>query len=159
MKKESTHTHNKIQNIQGSVWPRLILSKIIVIQCSVKQCFSCLFTSSQRNIIPVTTSYNWGLYSLYSADSGFSRPDTRLRRETCSQGTFLKACRDNKVQVKVRVSKRLENGLVVTRSFLARATSTTIASKSEGEITLLKELCTYMDVIIERLRRRQLFLK
>ena len=87
------------------------------------------------------------LYSLYPASLGFSRPDTRLRRETwrnhCWQVTLLKACRDNKVQVKVTGSRRLENGLVVTGSLLARATSRTIAAKFEGEMTRLKELCTY----------------
>ena len=72
--------------------------------------------------------------------------------------TFLKAHRDNKVQVKVTGSRRLENGLVVPASFIARMTSRAIAAKFEEEIIRLKELCTHMDIIVERLRQRPLFL-
>jgi len=43
--------------------------------------------------------------------------------------TFLKARHENKVQVKVTGSSRLENGLVVPGSFLARTTSRAIATK------------------------------
>ena len=67
--------------------------------------------------------------------------------------TFLKARHENKVQVKVTGSRRLENG-----AFLARTTSGAIATKFEEEIILLKELCTYMDVTVEKLRRRPPFL-
>ena len=68
--------------------------------------------------------------------------------------TFLKACHENKVQVKVAGS----NGLVVPGAFLARTTSRAIATKFEEEITRLKELCTHMDITVEKLRRRPLFL-
>ena len=43
--------------------------------------------------------------------------------------TFPKARHENKVQVKVTGSRRLENGLVVPGSFLARTTSRAIATK------------------------------
>ena len=72
--------------------------------------------------------------------------------------TFLKACYENKVQVKVTGSRRLENGLVVPGSFLARTTSRAIATKFEEETIRLKELCTHMDITVEKLRRRPLFL-
>ena len=68
--------------------------------------------------------------------------------------TFLKARHENNVQVKVTGSRRLENGLVVPGSFLARTTST----KFEEEIIRLKELCTHMDITVEKLRRRPLLL-
>ena len=71
--------------------------------------------------------------------------------------TFLKARHENNVQVKETGSRRLENGLVVPRSFLARTTSRAIATKFE-EIIRLKELCTHMDITVEKLRRRPLFL-
>ena len=62
--------------------------------------------------------------------------------------TFLKKARsENKVQVKVTGSRRLENGLVATGSFLARTTSRAIATKFEEEITCLKNLCTHVDII------------
>ena len=61
--------------------------------------------------------------------------------------TFLKARHENNVQVKVRTgSRKLENGLVVPGSFLARTTSRIIATKFEEEIIRLKELCTHMDI-------------
>ena len=72
--------------------------------------------------------------------------------------TFLKARHENNVQVKVTGSRRLENGFVVPRSFLARTTSRAIATKFEEEIIRLKELCTHMDITVEKLRRRPLFL-
>ena len=72
--------------------------------------------------------------------------------------TFLKARHENNVQVKVTGSRRLENGLVVPGSFLARTTSRAIATKFEEEIIRLKELCTHMDITVEKLRRRPLFL-
>ena len=72
--------------------------------------------------------------------------------------TFLKACHENNVQVKVTGSRRLENGLVVPGSFLARTTSRAIATKFEEEIIRLKKLCTHMDITVEKLRRRPLFL-
>ena len=62
--------------------------------------------------------------------------------------TFLKARHENKVQVKVTGSRRLENGLVVPGSFLA---GRAIATKFE-EIIRLKELCTHMDITVEKLR-------
>ena len=70
--------------------------------------------------------------------------------------TFLNF--ENKVQVKVTGSRRLENGLVVPGAFLARTTSRAIATKFEEEITRLKELCSHMDITVEKLRRRPLFL-
>ena len=80
----------------------------------------------------------------------------------CADGTFLpyihKACHENKVQIKVTGSRRLENGLVVPGAFLARTTSRAIATKFEEEITRLKELCSHMDITVEKLRRRPLFL-
>ena len=58
--------------------------------------------------------------------------------------TFLKkAHNENKVQVKMTGSRRLENGLVVPGSFLA---SRAIATKFEEEIIRLKNLCTHMDI-------------
>ena len=71
---------------------------------------------------------------------------------------FLKARHENKVQIKVNGSRRLENGLVVPGSFLARTTSRAIATKFEEEIIRLKELCTHVDITVEKLRRRPLFL-
>lgn len=65
--------------------------------------------------------------------------------------TFLKARHENKVQVKLTGSRRLENGLVVSGAFLARTTSRAIATKFEGEITRLKKLCTHMDITVEKL--------
>ena len=50
-------------------------------------------------------------------------------------------------------SRRLENGLLITGSFLARTTSSAIATKFEEEIIRLKELCTDMNIIVEKLRR------
>lgn len=72
--------------------------------------------------------------------------------------TFLKARYENKIQVKVNGSRRLENGLVVSGAFLARTTSRAIATKFEEEIIRLKELCAHMDITVEKLRRRPLFL-
>jgi len=71
---------------------------------------------------------------------------------------FLKARHENKVQVKVTGSMGLENELVVPGSFLARTTSGAIATKFEEEIIRLKELCTHMDITVEKLRRRPLYL-
>ena len=68
--------------------------------------------------------------------------------------TFLKAHHENKVQVKVTGSRRLENRLVAPGAFLARTTSRAIATKFEEEIIRLKELCTHMDITVEKLRRR-----
>ena len=45
--------------------------------------------------------------------------------------TFLKAGSENKMQVKVTRSRRLENVLVVPGSFLARTTSRVIDTKFE----------------------------
>ena len=70
--------------------------------------------------------------------------------------TFLKARHENNVQVKVTGSRRLENGLLVPGSFLARTTSRAIATKFEEEIIRLKELCTHMDITVEKLKRRPL---
>ena len=72
--------------------------------------------------------------------------------------TFLKASHENKVQVKVTGSRRLENGLVVPGSLLARTPSRAIATKFENEIIRLKELCTHMDITVLKLRQRPLFL-
>jgi len=55
-------------------------------------------------------------------------------------------------------SRRLENGLVFPGFFLARMTSRAIATKFEEEIICLKELCTHVDITVEKLRRRPLFL-
>ena len=66
--------------------------------------------------------------------------------------TFPKARHENNVQVKVTGSRRLENGLVVPGSFLARTTSRAIATKFEEKIIRLKELCTHMDITVEKLR-------
>ena len=50
------------------------------------------------------------------------------------------------------------NGHDVPGSFLARKSSKAfVVAKLEGEIIRLKELCTHMDIIAERLRRRPLF--
>ena len=65
-----------------------------------------------------------------------------------SYDTFLKARRENKVHDKVSASSRLENGLVVPASFLARTTSQAIAAKFE--INRLKELCIHIDIIIKK---------
>ena len=46
------------------------------------------------------------------------------------------------------------NGHAVTGSFLAITNSKSIVvAKFEGEIFRLKELCTHMDIIVERLTR------
>ena len=51
------------------------------------------------------------------------------------------------------------NGHAVPRSLLARKNSKAIVvAKLEGEIIRLKELCTHMDITVERMRRRPLFL-
>ena len=55
-------------------------------------------------------------------------------------------------------SRRLENGLVVPVSSMAKTTSRAIAAEFEEEIIRLKELCTHMEIMVERLRRRPLFL-
>ena len=55
--------------------------------------------------------------------------------------------------------RRLWNGHALPRSFLARTNSQEIVvAKFEGEIIRLKELCTHMEIIVERLRRMPLFL-
>ena len=72
--------------------------------------------------------------------------------------TFPKARHENNVQVKVTGSRRLENGLVVPGSFLARTTSRAIATKFKEKIIRLKELCTHMDITVEKLRRRPVLL-
>ena len=66
--------------------------------------------------------------------------------------TFLKARHENKVQVKVTGSRRLEHG-----AFLARTTSRAIATKFEEEIIRLKELCTYMDITVENQTKTTVF--
>ena len=60
--------------------------------------------------------------------------------------TFLRAYDDNEVSAKVTGSRRLENGLVVPRTFKARTPSRAIATKFEREILRLKELCAHMDI-------------
>ena len=61
--------------------------------------------------------------------------------------TFLQKARsENKVQVKVNGSRRLENGHVVPGSFLARTTSRAIATKFEEEIIRLQNLCTHKEI-------------
>ena len=63
--------------------------------------------------------------------------------------TFLQKARsENEVQVKVNGSRRLENGLVVPGSFLAKTTSRAIATKFEEEIDIirLKNLCTHKEI-------------
>ena len=62
--------------------------------------------------------------------------------------TFLEKARsDNKVQVKVTGWRRLENGLVVPGSFLARTKSRAIAAtKFDEEIIRLKNLCTHINI-------------
>ena len=72
--------------------------------------------------------------------------------------TFLKARSENKMQVKVTGPRRLENGLVVPGSFLAKTISRAIATKFEEEIIRLKNLYTRMDITVEKLRQRPLFL-
>ena len=67
--------------------------------------------------------------------------------------TFLRAYDDNEVSAKVTELRRLENRLVVLGTFKARTPSRTIATKFEREIFRLKELCTYMDVSVETLRK------
>ena len=59
---------------------------------------------------------------------------------------FLKAPSENKMQLNVNGSRRLENELVVQGSFLARTTSRAIVTKFEEEIIRLKNLCTHMDI-------------
>ena len=50
------------------------------------------------------------------------------------------------------------NRHAVPGSFLARKNSKAIVvAKLEGEIIRLKELCTHMDITVERLRQRPLF--
>ena len=67
--------------------------------------------------------------------------------------TFLRACKDNEVSVKVTGSRRLENGLVVPGTFKARTPSKAIATTFEREILRLKELCAHMDISVEKLRK------
>ena len=67
--------------------------------------------------------------------------------------TFLRACDDNEVSVKVTGSRRLENGLVVPGTFKARTPRRAIATKFEREILRLKELCAHMDISVETLRK------
>ena len=67
--------------------------------------------------------------------------------------TFLRACDDNEVSVKVIGSRRLENGLVVPGTFKAPTPSRAIATKFEREILRLKELCAHMDISVETLRK------
>ena len=53
-----------------------------------------------------------------------------------------------------------KNGLAVPGSFLAKTTSQAIVvtKLDDDEIIRLKELCAHMDVIVEKLRQRPLFL-
>ena len=67
--------------------------------------------------------------------------------------TFLRACDDNEVSVKVTGSRRLENGLVVPGTFKARTPRRAIATKFEREILRPKELCAHMDISVETLRK------
>ena len=48
--------------------------------------------------------------------------------------------------------KKMENGLAVLGSFLAKTKGRAIAEKFYDEIIRLKKVCIYMDVIVERLR-------
>ena len=51
------------------------------------------------------------------------------------------------------------NGHAVLGPFLVRKNSNEIVvAKFKGVIIRLKELCTHMDIIVERLRRRPMFL-
>ena len=52
-------------------------------------------------------------------------------------------------------SKRLENRLVVPASFLVRTTSW--PSNRPDRIFRMKDLCTHVDIVVDRLRRRSLF--
>ena len=45
--------------------------------------------------------------------------------------------------------KKMENGLVVLGSFLAKTKGRAIAEKFYDEIIRLKKVCIYMDVIVE----------
>jgi len=80
----------------------------------------------------------WNFRSLYSS---FLTPAVRAKQR----------------QVKVTGPRRLENGLVVPGSFLARTISRTIATKFEEEIIRLKNLCTQMDITVEKLRQDHCF--
>ena len=51
----------------------------------------------------------------------------------------------------------MKNGLAVLGSFLAKNKRPAIAAKFYDEIIRLKKVCIYMDIIVERLRRRPLF--
>jgi len=84
----------------------------------------------------------------FSSDHFFSEKQPNVLMELSFLiFTFLKkAHNENTVQVKVTGSRRLENGLVVPRSFLARMTSRAITTKFEEEIIHLKNLCTHMDI-------------
>ena len=56
-------------------------------------------------------------------------------------------------------SRTLMNGHAVPGPFLVRKNRNEIVvAKFEGVIIRLKELCTHMDIIVERVRRRPLFL-
>ena len=68
-------------------------------------------------------------------------------------GTYLEA--DNKLIGHVPMELSF---LIFPGAFLARTTSRVIATKFEEEITRLKELCTSIDITVEKLRRRPLFL-
>ena len=65
---------------------------------------------------------------------------------------FLRAHNNNKIDVKFIGSRKLENGLVVPGKFMVRTPSRAIASKFEREILRLKELCSHMEIEVERLR-------
>ena len=52
-----------------------------------------------------------------------------------------------------------ENNGLVPGFFLARMTSWAITTAFEEEIIHLKNLCTHIDIVVEKLRQRPLFLK
>ena len=70
---------------------------------------------------------------------------------------FWRAYDGNEVSVKVRGSRRLENGLVVSEAFKARTASRATAMRFELEILQLKELCANVDIGVETIRKLPVF--
>ena len=72
---------------------------------------------------------------------------------------FLRQCCRQSFDVYLKRTKKTVERTCSPWIFLARTNSQEIVvAKFEGEIIRLKELCTHMEIMVERLRRRPLFL-
>ena len=92
------------------------------------------------------------LISILRNNQMFNVRDLKLGEHVPMKLSFLifaflqKARSENEMPLKVNGSRRLENGLVVPGSFLAKTTSRAIATKFEEEIIRLKNLLTHKEI-------------